>query len=976
MHSYFNKSINRRFLFIMMIVFTLAFIGIMTIFSIEASIKESYKVERDELIKKQNVVKELEHHYTQMILRERGFLAFQSQRELQASYLEGHKLTETLSRFQQFPLNEEEKQISRDLSLFTDKFIHQLLPRFEGLIEKNDYYAIREISQSGTTDTINSFLEYMEHSSSNYNQALQDHYDHFLKETQRLNYLLLAYVIFLLAIIQVAIRRITKDIGRPIQELSLTSEQLAAGNIGVYNTPYKNQLANREDELGVLTRSFENMVLSLQSKEEELYAHNEELLAQQDELTDQRNKLERSLAEQELVEAKLIQSLDEVEKNRTVLMNLNRLNHDLSISLDRSVLLDSVLAHTLKIYSMDKAMIVLLNDRNEYSSIGISKHQAEKFKQCIQDSLVIRLEETKEPFLSERTAEPYEQGYHENPIRVFDLYLPVYSSTEELIAVFISSRLGSPFHVEEINELTGVMNRVSLSLEKISLYEETESNRQVNQDIIDHVNEGIQLVDLEGQLLQTNRTLCHMLGWEDNFDAGLSIYSQWSRSLEELSDMDQGLTQYLHEAVFGRSSSSSYQYNITHPRLRVIKVYAQAIYRNQHKIGTLLVHRDITAEYEIDQMKSDLVSTVSHELRTPLTNVLGFAELMITRELKPDRQRKYLETIYKEASRLTSLINDFLDLQRMESGKQSYQKVKFELVALVKEVMDSFKYTTTKHQITVNHPVVNTTIYADKEKMVQVFTNLISNAVKFSPHGGDIIVNFEENNEQLLIHVSDQGLGIPPEEQSKLFQKFHRIKHDDRHQIGGTGLGLAICKEIIAEHGGNIEVKSELGSGSIFTVILPLPRNQELDSSPTKPSLNKEFGTVIVIEDDLSLAMLLTDELTESGFYVKHYTDGILALSEIKQHTPAAIVIDLMLGDSPDGWKVIEELKKSPETQAIPIFISSALDEKEKGRTFGAKDYLIKPYPPSKLSSILLQTLLLGTQNGEIHIPHVKEKEV
>lgn len=729
--------------------------------------------------------------------------------------------------------------------------------------------------------------------------------------------------------------------------MSLATEKLASGSMDSSLIP-KRDMLNREDELGILARSFEKLIRSLQAKDDDLQAHTEELVAQQGELTEQRNKL--------------LRSLEEVEKHRHTLLNINRLNHDLSVTLDQKELLQSVLIHVLKIYRMDKAIVFLLDSDMEYASIGIPTQQAEAFKSQVMDSLVIRLVETREPFLVKRKAEGYEQGYHDGEADSQDLYLPIFNSQRQLISVLIATRLGVSFHEDEVKELMGVMKRISLSLERISLYKQSENNRQLNQDILENVNEGIQLVDIEGRLIQHNPKWIDMIEVAQT-TRGItnSSFKEWTSQFPIKEDHKQDFLTFMQEAVYGQTRSSSYQYDLHTSSTRIVDVYAQAIYRHGQKIGTLFVHRDITKEYEVDRMKSDLVSTVSHELRTPLTNVLGFAELLLTRNLKPERQQKYLDTIYKEAARLTNLINDFLDLQRIESGKQSYHIVPLDINSLLRELLDTFRIAYPHHAFQMEANEAQAWIAADQEKMIQVYTNLLSNAVKFSPEGGEITVTVEATAEKVWIHVSDQGLGIPEEELPRLFQKFHRIKTDDRQKIGGTGLGLAICKEIIMAHDGNITVQSQLGRGATFSTQLPLAFiRQEGEGNLTR---------VYVVEDDQSLALLLTEELTECGFNVTHYTSGTMALSAIERNPPSAIVLDLMLSDPVDGWKVIEELKRNPQTSQIPILISSAFDEKEKGISIGASYYLTKPYPPGRLCSALKEVLGTEQRGGDILVP-------
>ncbi|ECD6517403.1 histidine kinase, partial [Salmonella enterica subsp. enterica] len=207
-------------------------------------------------------------------------------------------------------------------------------------------------------------------------------------------------------------------------------------------------------------------------------------------------------------------------------------------------------------------------------------------------------------------------------------------------------------------------------------------------------------------------------------------------------------------------------------------------------------YRDITKEYEVDRMKSEFVSTVSHELRTPLASILGFTELMINRELKVDKQRKYLQTIYGEAKRLTSLINDFLDIQRMEAGKQTYEKKYIDLMPIVERVKEKLSINTSSHRIEINQLIEETMIIGDKAKIEQVLTNLLSNAIKYSPDGGTIEINVYKENNQLRVSFKDEGLGIPEAEINKLFTKFYRVDNTGEERLVVLALDFLLFKKL------------------------------------------------------------------------------------------------------------------------------------------------------------------------------------
>ena len=355
---------------------------------------------------------------------------------------------------------------------------------------------------------------------------------------------------------------------------------------------------------------------------------------------------------------------------------------------------------------------------------------------------------------------------------------------------------------------------------------------------------------------------------------------------------------------------------------RVVQVYCKTLNNGEEEIGTIIVHRDITKEHEVDLMKSEFVSTVSHELRTPLASVLGFTELMLHKELKPERKAKYLQTIYNEAKRLSALINDFLDVQRMESGKQTYEKKFLDIIPIIQKVIEHQEVAAVNHHIQLSVDTEQTRILGDKEKIEQVITNLLSNAIKYSPDGGNVIIHITDEQDKMIIDIQDEGLGIPKEALPKLFQKFYRVDNSDHRRIGGTGLGLAIVEEIVKSHDGSITVDSNFGKGSTFTIAFPKVVMDE-EEKPVDSIIPKLRYNILVVEDDLSLADLLKNELLESGFHVSYYKSGSQALEYIKESPPDAIVLDIMLEeDEVDGWMIMKELKENERLKNIPIFVS------------------------------------------------------
>jgi signal transduction histidine kinase len=238
--------------------------------------------------------------------------------------------------------------------------------------------------------------------------------------------------------------------------------------------------------------------------------------------------------------------------------------------------------------------------------------------------------------------------------------------------------------------------------------------------------------------------------------------------------------------------------------------------------GIVIVIQNITEMKKIDRMKSEFVSMVSHELRTPLTSIMGFAELMITRDFPIERRKRYLDIIINDSSRLMRLINNLLDLSKLEAGQISFNFEPVKILDIIPNLIESFEGQTVGHELTYNVEGEIPEMMLDRDMFINIMTNLVSNAIKYSPGGGSINIKLHRNSEAVLVSVSDQGIGVAEEKISLIFDKFYRVDSALNRETGGTGLGLATVKYIVEGFGGKIWVESELGKGSKFTFTLPL----------------------------------------------------------------------------------------------------------------------------------------------------------
>jgi signal transduction histidine kinase len=240
--------------------------------------------------------------------------------------------------------------------------------------------------------------------------------------------------------------------------------------------------------------------------------------------------------------------------------------------------------------------------------------------------------------------------------------------------------------------------------------------------------------------------------------------------------------------------------------------------------GVVFSLHDSTAQFELNQAKSEMVSLVSHELRTPLTSIRGYSDMLLKYNLVEEKGKEFLGTIIDESNRLNGLIQSFLDIAYIESGRQKIEKSDFEIGPMLKDLLNIIGPAAAEKRIALEPPadLNGMRIRADRLLMYQALTNLVTNAVKYSPAGTMIRIQVTNGNGAVRFHVADQGCGIPGDEASKIFEKFYRRGNKETREQSGFGLGLAFVKEVAARHGGDVVVESEVGKGSVFTLSIPI----------------------------------------------------------------------------------------------------------------------------------------------------------
>ncbi|WP_341962675.1 ATP-binding protein [Planococcus maritimus] len=937
-----EKGIRYKYLRITvssLLVCALIIVGIYSYMNLQ---QEETQAERELLIDKQETLQDLAHSLNQLFFRTRGYYAFQNQEELRLAYVEMEKLKASINQLNSLSITDQERQQITELTAFITAFEDDIFPVALAAVEDDDYERLRELSRGGTNAAVNEFVAFADEYEARAEQKLDQLNQDMAKEAENFAFaLIILFGLFFLITVFVILRALS-DIIKPLETMRSSIDGFIEGEEVSY-TPLE-----RKDEIGILSSAFYRMVTTIRKNQEELTARNQVLLLNKEELQEQQGKLKESLTE--------------IEKTKNRLLRFNDLNHILSLTLSEQKLIEGTLDYFDDSYGIDTG-VLWLPGSDEYALKSFTPSMFSQFKEKQLAYVLERLKDA-DSFTIKREADE-EKGFTSGKVYVYDLYTTVRNESDEKIVILGLSRIGRPFSVEEQQDIHGLLKRLHLAIDRIHLYEAAVHERTLNERIINNINEGIQFIAKNGDMVQHNDTMCTMLSCGD-ISLGTKVsQDSWIARMTEQTTKPEDMADFLNSCLRQKENkSNTFQYTVKAPYERVIDVYSTPVMVDNERTGTIFVHRDITREHEVDKMKSELVSTVSHELRTPLSSVLGFTELLLNKELKPEKQVRYLKTIYKEAKRLTNLINDFLDLQRMESGDQVYRMEKLSMNELIIETAEKFR-TQSTHSVVFVDDASDVTVEGDKERLAQVLMNLIGNAIKFSPQGGNVTVCMKNNFNALRVSIKDEGIGIPAEDIPKLFSKFQRIDNSSRRKIGGTGLGLAICQEIIVKHDGKIWIESQEGEGTTIHFELPLQ-----SSEPQEYSVHEgveENPPVMIVEDDMSLALLLSEELKVNGFKVIYHTSPKEAFKEAKRTPLVGAVIDIMLGEELNGWDLVDMMKEDPITQNIPIVISSALDPTDdSGQIDKINHYLTKPYAPVNLSKVMKKLLDGQEENGVI----------
>jgi len=408
--------------------------------------------------------------------------------------------------------------------------------------------------------------------------------------------------------------------------------------------------------------------------------------------------------------------------------------------------------------------------------------------------------------------------------------LPLLARGEVLGLLAIQSCHRRQFSPEDRELLTAIGNQIGIAIANAQLIEDAERGQATLHSVMNSLVDGLILVDgpekmgRQGRITYINPRAEVILDLPAYVLLGRTVEAMEREIVTRVEEPDHMLAQ-LKAAVAAVEDTPAIEIGLVEPKARTLQVRFFPIHEVEGGyLGMGLLVRDITLEKELEEIKSQLLSTVSHELRTPLASIKGFATTLLRQDVEWDEEsrREFLSIIDEESDRLSELIGNLLDMSRIEAGELPVEPEPTDLRPIIDETTTEFQIMTGEHRIQVDAPSELPRVMADPRRARQVLRNLVENAVKYSPGGGEIVIAVQRKQDMMQVSVDDVGIGIDPEQLDRIFDRFYQVDSASTRKVGGSGLGLAISRAIVEAHGGTIWVDSRPDEGSTFYFTLPL----------------------------------------------------------------------------------------------------------------------------------------------------------
>ena len=661
----------------------------------------------------------------------------------------------------------------------------------------------------------------------------------------------------------------------------------------------------------------------------------------------------------------------ENERLRGRLSLLSTLGRRITSSLVLSTVLQEVVGAACELTDARYGALAVFDDAGnvlEFYTHGVTLRQRQRIGDLPQGKGILGwLRELQEPVrLADLSQHPRSVGFppHHPPMKSF-LGAPIRHGDEALGNLYLTEKAGGEeFTPEDESLLVLFAAQAAMAIRNARVHQEAEQDRRRLQTLVDTSPVGVMVVEaVTGRVLLVNREAERILGFAREAGDTLPRYEQAAvyrrpdgspYAPEELP-----LQRALLNGETVRAEEVRFEFPDGHtvPTL----VNATPIYSADGRITVAVaVIQDITPMEEVEKLRGEFLGMVSHELKTPLTAIKGSAATVLgsRKPLSAEETRELFQIIDEQADRLRDLVDNLLDMTRIEAGSLSVSAEPTELATMLKDARETFALSAWPQEVRIVLPEDLPPVNADRRRVTQVLSNLLSNAAKFSPASELITIRVAHGEGQVTVRVQDNGRGIPGDKLHHLFKKFSQVHDDSGHKLSGSGLGLAISKGIVEAHGGRIWAESPgQGKGATFSFTLPVAKESAaatlLDTAQRELHMGRvrrpgERARILAVDDDAHILRYLQRSLADAGYQPTVTTDPSEVVGLIEAEQPDLVLLDLVL----PGVSGFDLLQRIREFSGVPVIFLTASDEREdtvRALKMGADDYITKPFAPSEL---------------------------
>jgi len=539
-------------------------------------------------------------------------------------------------------------------------------------------------------------------------------------------------------------------------------------------------------------------------------------------------QLGRALAQQTAIAISQIDLLRQTQQRLTEVSTLFTLSQEIistpPLHLDK--LLDNIVNAVRQMADCRACVIFLIDDSRQYleikAAVGIKKQWRNSAKLQIDEGAVGIAISRKETVYIPDTAQDPTFIFFDHSIRSL-IAVPLVFQNEIIGAINLDDTKPHMFGPAQERLLTIAANHAAIAIQNSKLFQKAVSEEKRTRAIIEHMADGVLLLNRSGSIITVNPALSKLLNMKTENIIGKNINDV---------NLDEAIKLLCSPAKKGEAEDTFVTSEVTLPgdNAPTLQIYTNTIYNDHHhKIGEIRVMHDVTQERILEQMKDDFVSTISHELRTPLFSIQGFVRLILSGDVPDEKtQHEFLTIIERQASHLSDLVSNLLDLNRLASDALPIDKVPIQISDTINLTVAKLHSLSRKKGVLIKGkiPTKLPLVLGDPQRLEQVFTNLIGNAIKFTPQKGQVLISAKTTLNSIVISIADTGIGIPPEELDRIFGKFYQVEEHSTRSAEGSGLGLHISRQLISKHQGKIWAKSKIGKGSTFFVELPIAKQE------------------------------------------------------------------------------------------------------------------------------------------------------